>query len=110
MDTHEWLAEKFEVERPRLRAVAYRVLGNLTEAEDAVQESWLHLSRSDISGVKNMGGWLTTVVSRVCLDMLRSRKSRHEEPLDVDGPEPGVDERGVIDPEQEALLVDSIGL
>ncbi len=96
MDEHEWLAKQFDAERPHLRAVAYRMLGSLTEAEDAVQESWLHLSRSDTSGVENLGGWLTTVVARVCLDMLRSRKSRRGE----DG----------IDPEHEALLADSVGL
>ncbi len=80
MDEHEWLAEQFEAERPHLRAVAYRLLGDLTGAEDAVQESWLHLSRSDTRGIENLGGWLTTVVARVCLDMLRSRNSRREEP------------------------------
>jgi RNA polymerase sigma factor (sigma-70 family) len=110
MDKHEWLAEQFEAERPHLRAVAYRMLGDLTEAEDAVQESWLHLSRSDTSGVENLGGWLTTVVARVCLDMLRSRKSRREEPLDMHVPEPGVGQQDGIDPEDEALLADSVGL
>jgi len=79
MHEHEWLAERFEENRGHLRAVAYRMLGSLSEADDAVQESWLHLSRSDTSGVKNLGGWLTTVVARVCLDMLRSRTSRREE-------------------------------
>lgn len=79
MDEHEWLAEQFE---------AYRMLGSLSEAEDAVQESWLHLSRSDTSGVENLGGWLTTIVARVCLDMLRSRESRREEPLGADVPDP----------------------
>jgi RNA polymerase sigma factor (sigma-70 family) len=110
MDKHEWLAEQFEAERPHLRAVAYRMLGDLTEAEDAVQESWLHLSRSDTSGVENLGGWLTTVIARVCLDMLRSRKSRREEPLDMHVPEPGVGQQDGIDPEDEALLADSVGL
>jgi RNA polymerase sigma-70 factor (ECF subfamily) len=110
VDKHEWLAEQFEAERPHLRAVAYRMLGDLTEAEDAVQESWLHLSRSDTSGVENLGGWLTTVVARVCLDMLRSRKSRREEPLDLHVPEPGVGQQDGIDPEDEALLADSVGL
>src|SRR5256884_7210209 len=99
MDEHEWLAEQFEAERPHLRAVAYRMLGDLTEAEDAVQESWLHLSRSDTSGVENLGGWLTTVVARVCLDMLRSRKSRREEPLDMHVPEPITSREGGINPE-----------
>src|SRR5713101_2040042 len=106
MDEHEWLAEQFEAERPHLRAVAYRLLGDLTEAEDAVQESWLRLSRSDTRGVENLGGWLTTVVARVCLDMLRSRKSRREEPLDMHVPEPGVGQQEGIDPEDEAFLAD----
>src|SRR5215470_6307310 len=110
MDEHDWLAEQFEAERPHLRAVAYRMLGSLTEADDAVQESWLRLSRSDTSGVENLGGWLTTVVARVCLDMLRSRESRREEPLDVHVSEPIVSREDGIDPEQEALLADSIGL
>ncbi|HEY6285026.1 MAG TPA: sigma factor, partial [Ktedonobacteraceae bacterium] len=78
MDEHEWLADQFEGYRTHLRGVAYRMLGSLSEADDAVQESWLRLSRSDTSGVENPGGWLTTVVARVCLDMLRSRESRHE--------------------------------
>jgi RNA polymerase sigma-70 factor (ECF subfamily) len=108
MDEHEWLAERFEANRSHLRAVAYRMLGSLSEADDAVQESWLRLSRSDTSGVENLGGWLTTVVARVCLDMLRSRKSRRETPLDT----PMVSERraGGIDPEHEAVLADSVGL
>src|SRR2546425_6376403 len=110
MDKHEWLAEQFEAERPHLRAVAYRMLGSLSEAEDAVQESWLHLSRSDTSGVENLGGWLTTVVARICLDMLRSRNSRREEPLEASVPEPITSREGGIDPEQEALLADSVGL
>lgn len=110
MDEREWLTQQFEAERPHLRAVAYRMLGSLSEAEDAVQESWLHLSRSDTSDVANMGGWLTTVVARICLDMLRSRKSRHEESLDVHVPEPIASHEEEIDPEQEALLADSVGL
>jgi RNA polymerase sigma factor (sigma-70 family) len=110
MNTHEWLAEQFEAERPHLRAVAYRMLGSLTEADDAVQESWLHLSRSDTSGVKNLGGWLTTVVARICLDMLRSRSSRREESLEASVPEPITSRESGIDPEQEALLADSVGL
>src|SRR6266704_6184837 len=110
MNEHNWLAEAFEAERPHLRAVAYRLLGSLSEAEDAVQESWLHLSRSDTSSVKNLGGWLTTVVARVCLDMLRSRKSRREESLEADAPEPIESREQGIDPEQEALLADSVGL
>src|SRR6478736_1126654 len=87
MAEHDWLAERFEANRPHLRAVAYRLLGSASEADDAVQEAWLHLSRADTSGVTNLGGWLTTVVARVCLDLLRSRKSRREEPLDAPVPE-----------------------
>jgi RNA polymerase sigma factor (sigma-70 family) len=107
---HEWLAERFEANRTHLRAVAYRMLGSLSEADDAVQESWLRLSRSDTSGVENLGGWLTTVVARVCLDMLRARNSRREEPLGVHVPDPIVSREGGIDPEYEALLADSVGL
>src|SRR5579864_8591170 len=110
MDEHEWLAEQFEANRTHLRAVAYRMLGSLSEADDAVQESWLHLSRSDTNGVENLGGWLTTVVARVCLDMLRSRNSRREEPLEASVPEPITSREVGIDPEQEALLADSVGL
>src|SRR5712692_4422330 len=110
MAEHEWLAEQFEANRTHLRAVAYRMLGSLSEADDAVQESWLHLSRSDTSGVENLGGWLTTVVARVCLDMLRSRNSRREEPLDIHVPDPIVSREDGIDPEHEALLADSVGL
>ncbi|MFC0847445.1 sigma-70 family RNA polymerase sigma factor [Streptomyces noboritoensis] len=110
MDEGERLAERFEANRTHLRAVAYRILGNLNEADDAVQEAWLRLSRTDASGVKNLGGWLTTVVGRVCLDMLRSRDSRRE--LLYDEPVPvharGHEEPG--DPEHEVLLVDSVGL
>src|SRR5262245_7243627 len=105
-----WLAERFESHRARLRAVAYRMLGSLTEADDAVQEAWLRLSRSDTSGVNNLGGWLTTVVARVCLDMLRSRESRREEPLGVHMPDPVVSRANGTDPEQQALLADSVGL
>src|SRR6266568_5456090 len=103
MDEHEWLAEQFEANRTHLRAVAYRMLGDLTEADDAVQESWLHLSRSDTSDVKNLGGWLTTVVARISLNMLRSRKTRREESLEASLLEPGTSESsafGVVDPEQ----------
>ncbi len=106
----EWLAERFETERPHLRAVAYRMLGRLEEADDAVQECWLRLSRSDTSKIENLGGWLTTVVARVCLDMLRSRQSRREEPLAMHVPDPIVSREGEIDPEQEAELSDSVGL
>jgi RNA polymerase sigma factor (sigma-70 family) len=110
MDEHDWLAEQFEANRSHLRAVAYRMLGSLSEAEDAVQEAWLRLSRSDTGGVENLGGWLTTVVARMCLDMLRSRKSRREDSLSAHQPESIASREGGIDPEQEALLADSVGL
>jgi RNA polymerase sigma-70 factor, ECF subfamily len=110
MHVGDWLAGEFEATRPHLRAVAYRMLGSTGEADDAVQETWLRLSRSDTSGVDNLGGWLTTVVSRVCLDMLRSRTARREEPLDAPGRDAVAGGDGVIDPEQQALLGDSIGL
>lgn len=110
MDEHDWLAEQFEAKRTHLRAVAYRMLGSLSEADDAVQESWLRLSRADTSGVENLGGWLTTVVARVCLDMLRSRNSRREEPLDAHMPEQNMNPDHASDPEYEALLADSVGL
>jgi len=101
-----WLTERFEEDRPRLRGVAYRMLGSLSEAEDAVQEAWLRLNRIDTATVENLGGWLTTVVSRVCLDILRGRKSRHEEPIDARAIEASV----VRDPENEAVLADSVGV
>jgi RNA polymerase sigma-70 factor, ECF subfamily len=110
MDKHEWLAERFEADRSRLRAVAYRMLGSLSEAEDAVQEAWLRLSRSQTREIENLGGWLTTVVGRVCLDMLRSRQSRREEPLEAHVPDPIVSRAEGIDPEHEALLADAVGL
>ncbi|MFI2350973.1 RNA polymerase sigma factor SigJ [Streptomyces sp. NPDC019443] len=110
MDENDWLAERFEVNRADLRAVAYRMLGSLSEADDAVQEAWLRLSRSDTSDVNNLSAWLTTVVGRVCLDMLRSRRSRREDPLDVYVPDPVVSRADGIEPEQEALLADSVGL
>jgi RNA polymerase sigma factor (sigma-70 family) len=110
MDENEWLAERFEEHRTHLRAVSYRMLGSLSEADDAVQEAWLRVSRSDTSGVENLGGWLTTVVARVCLNMLRSRKSRREEPLGVHMPDPVVSREDGVDPEYEALLADSVGL
>lgn len=110
MDEHERLAEQFEAYRPHLQAVAYRMLGSLSEADDAAQESWLRLSRSDTSGIENLGGWLTTVVARVCLDMLRSRETRREESLDVHVNDPIVSSEEGIDPEHEALLADSVGL
>jgi RNA polymerase sigma-70 factor (ECF subfamily) len=110
MDEHDWMAERFEEHRAHLRAVAYRMLGSLTEADDAVQESWLRLSRSGASGVENLGGWLTTVTARVCLDMLRSRRSRREDLVGVDVPEPAVSHQEAAGPEQEVLLADSVGL
>src|SRR5213593_3318215 len=110
MDERDWLAEQFESNRGHLRAVAYRMLGSLSEADDAVQEGWLRVSRSGASGVENLGGWLTTVVARVCLDMLRSLNSRREQSLDVHVPEPIVSLEAGIDPEHQALLSDSVGL
>ncbi len=110
MNEPVWLAERFEANRSHLRAVAYRMLGSLSEAEDAVQEGWLRLSRSDTSGVENLRGWLTTVVARVCLDMLRSRNSRREESLDASVSEPITSREGGINPEEEALLANSVGV
>jgi RNA polymerase sigma factor (sigma-70 family) len=110
MDEREFLAQQFEEHRARLRAVAYRMLGSLTEADDAVQETWLRLSRVDSDEVENLGGWLTTVVARVSLNMLRSRRSRREEPIDMRMPEPIIDRPDGTDPEHEALLADSVGL
>lgn len=110
MDKHDWLAEEFETERPHLRAVAYRMLGSLAAAEDAVQETWLRLSRSDTSTISNLGGWLTTAVARVCLNMLHAQKARREESLDISVPEPLTRAFGGIDPEEEAELADAVGL
>ena len=110
MDDHDQLARQFEQHRGQLRAVAYRMLGSLAEAEDAVQEGWLRLSRSDVSDVGNLGGWLTTVVSRVCLDMLRSRKSRREDSLDMFVPDPIIGDADGLGPEDEALQADAVGL
>src|SRR5918997_156169 len=110
MDEREFLAQQFEEHRTRLRAVAYRMLGSLSEADDAVQETWLRLSRDDADEVENLGGWLTTVVARVALNMLRSRRTRREQPLDVHVPDPIVDAADGTDPEHEALLADSVGL
>jgi RNA polymerase sigma factor (sigma-70 family) len=110
MDERKWLTDQFEANRTHLKAVAYRMLGSLSEADDAVQESWLRLNRSDTSEVENLRAWLTTVVARVSLDMLRSRKSRHEEPLGPRVPEPIVSREDEADPEHEALLADSVGL
>jgi RNA polymerase sigma factor (sigma-70 family) len=110
MDDRDRLAERFEVHRGHLRAVAYRMLGSLSEADDAVQDAWLRYSRADTSDVRNLAGWLTTVVSRVCLDMLRARRSRREESLNPQPPSPVVDDRDTSDPQQEAELADSVGL
>ncbi|MEV6015529.1 RNA polymerase sigma factor SigJ [Streptomyces sp. f51] len=113
MSDSELLAKEFEEHRGRLRAVAYRMLGSLSEADDAVQETWLKLGRTDAGEIKNLGGWLTTVTGRVCLDMLRSRAARREDPLEPSGtfvPDPVVSPLDRIDPEQEVLLADSVGL
>jgi RNA polymerase sigma factor (sigma-70 family) len=110
MDERDWLAERFEEHRAHLRAVAYRMLGSLSEADDAVQEAWLRLSRTDTAAVENLGGWLTTVVARVSLNMLRSRGSRREEPLGVHMPDPILDPEDGTNPEHEALLADAVGL
>ena len=109
MPTPDWLAEQFEQHRAHLRAVAYRMLGSASEAEDAVQESWIRLGRTDVSAVENLRAWLTTVVSRVCLDMLRTRTSRREDPLDTHVPDPVIT-RADADPESDAMLADSVGL
>ncbi len=110
MDDQQWLAERFEEHRPRLRAVAYRMLGSLSEADDAVQDAWLRVSRADASEVENLSAWLTTIVARVSLNLLRSRKTRREAPLDVHVPDPVIDPADGTDPEHEALLADSVGL
>ena len=110
MDERQWLTERFEEQRPHLRAVAYRVLGSLTDADDAVQEAWIRLNRTDTGEVENLGGWLTTVVARVSLNMLRSRTTRREDALDARMPDPVVDPAEGSDPEHEALVADSVGL
>ena len=110
MSEHESWAQQFAQNRGHLRAVAYRMLGSLNEADDAVQEAWLRLSRSDASAIENLGGWLTTVVARVCLDMLRSRASPREEALDAQTSEPPANRQSPGNPEQEVLLADSGGL
>src|SRR2546426_1478032 len=109
MPPPEWLAERFEEHRAHLRAVGYRMLGSASEAEDAVQESWIRLGRTDVSAVENLRAWLTTAVARVCLDMLRTRASRREDPLDVHVPDPVIT-RADRDPESDAMLADSVGL
>ena len=110
MNENDWLAERFEEHRAHLRAVAYRMLGSLTEADDAVQDTWLRLSRSGADEVQNLGGWLTTIVARVCLNMLRSRNTRREDSFGVHLPDPVVSADGGLQPEEEALLADSVGL
>src|SRR5918999_1803653 len=110
MDERDWLAQRFQEHRPRLRAVAYRMLGSTSEADDALQEAWIRLSRSNAGEIDNLEAWLVTVVGRVALNMLRSRKTRGEEPLDAHLPDPIVDRADGIDPEHEALLADSVGL
>ena len=110
MDEKEWLAERFEENRRHLRGVAYRMLGSLSEAEDAVQETWLRLSRTDTSSIENLTGWLTTVLARVCLNLLQSRRTRREEPLDVRVSDPIIGPEDRTDPEHQALLADSVGL
>ncbi|HXI20250.1 MAG TPA: sigma-70 family RNA polymerase sigma factor, partial [Gemmatimonadales bacterium] len=109
MGEQDWLAERFEEHRPRLRAVAYRMLGSLSDADDAVQETWLRVTRAGTDEVENLGAWLTTVVARVCLNVLRSRQSRREAPLGGGGSDAGVPAGG-LDPEEEAQLADSVGL
>jgi RNA polymerase sigma factor (sigma-70 family) len=110
MDEEQWLADRFEEHRAHLRSVAYRMLGSLTEADDAVQDSWLRLSRSGAGGVENLAGWLTTIVARVCLNMLRARSARREESVAVHVPDPMVSVQSELHPEDEALLADSVGL
>ena len=110
MTEHDWLAERFEEHRPRLRAVAYRMLGSLSESDDAVQDAWLRLSRVDAGEIESLGAWLTTVTARVCLNMLRARTARREESLEVHVPDPIVSRADGVDPEQTALLADAVGL
>jgi RNA polymerase sigma factor (sigma-70 family) len=110
MDENEWLADRFQEHRPHLRAVAYRMLGSLSEADDAIQDTWLRVSRAGAGGVENLGGWLTTIVARVCLNVLRSRNTRREESLDGHIPDPVISSERVRQPEEEALLADSVGL
>ena len=110
MSEHDWLAARFEEHRARLRAVAFRMLGSLSEADDAVQEAWLRTSRADANEVENLGGWLTTITARVCLNMLRSRAARREEPLDAHVPDPVITRADRRSPEDEAVLADSVGL
>jgi RNA polymerase sigma factor (sigma-70 family) len=110
MEERDWLAERFQAQAPRLRAVAYRLLGSASEADDAVQEAWLHLSRADPSAIDNLGGWLTTVVARVCLDLLRARRSRREDPVGVHLPDPILSHQDALGPEEQVLLAEGVGL
>jgi RNA polymerase sigma-70 factor (ECF subfamily) len=110
MDENEWLAQRFEEQRAHLRAVAYRMLGSLPEADDAIQDAWMRASRAGVGQVDNLGGWLTTIVARVCLNMLRARNIRREESLEVRLPDPVISPEGGIRPEEEALLANSLGL
>src|SRR6266571_815884 len=110
MDGKDWPTKRFEENRTHLRSVAYRMLGSLNEADDAVQETWLRLNQSDTSGVQNLGGWLTTVVAHVCLDILRLRTSRREESMESQAAEPVAQRAAAMDPEQETLLAESVGL
>src|SRR5215467_11161765 len=110
MDEQNWLAEQFEAHRTRLRAVAYRMLGSATEADDAVQDAWLRFSHVGANDVNNLSGWLTTLVARACLDLLRSRASRQEQPLGVHVPDPVISRADGIDPEQQALMAEGVGL
>src|ERR687886_1697642 len=110
MEQQEWLARRFEEHRPHLRAVAYRMLGSLSEADDAVQDAWLRLSRADTTEVENLRAWLTTIVARVSLNALRARRTRREQPLDVHVPDPVIDPADGTDPQHEALIADSVGL
>jgi RNA polymerase sigma-70 factor, ECF subfamily len=110
VDQHDWLVERFEANRPHLRAVAYRMLSSVSDADDAVQEAWLRLSRADASGVENLAGWLTTVVARVCLNMLRSRRTRRDDTLETRLPDPIVRPANGVDPQDDAVLADSVGL
>jgi RNA polymerase sigma factor (sigma-70 family) len=110
MDEDEWLAQRFEEQRTHLRAVAFRMLGSLAEADDAVQDTWVRVSQAETSEIENLGGWLTTIIARVCLNMLRSRNVRREESLEVHLPDPVISSVGELGPEEEALLADSVGL
>src|SRR5215208_6172367 len=110
MEEQQWLTARFEEQRPHLRAVAYRMLGSLSDADDAVQEAWIRLNRADTRDVENLGGWLTTVVARISLNVLRSRQTRPELPLELHMPDPVVDPPDATDPEHEALVADAVGL